>query len=418
MYHIKWLYELYIILIIVDRTATDTIRGYFYQFDYAIQRLLELKSDEDSITIEGVEDIDESTDILESAIQCKYYAKTEYNHSIIAKPVRLMLTHFKDVENDETSQVKYFLYGHFMAGHNKFPSIVDLSFLKEHLLTYTEKRIRKEHHTSLGLDDDQLRKFITLLNIDIHAKDYDSQQDYIIELLKSHFNCDLDEALWHYYPNAIRTVKNLATKEISENRKISKANFLIAINRKETLFNAWFIQLKGEEKYFKALKKKYFTQFNVSPAHRLFLIESKDGNRNSPLIKDVLRHISHKFSKLSKRAKPKFCPYVYLHSFPTKQLVQIKSDLISEGFRIIDGHDFLGSAFSVNSISKEPKTDTEIKLKIFNVLDDVKTSLEHIPGQIEVYQFYGTAPYLVNIKSSVKQAEIQLDKLEHLLQIV
>jgi len=36
-----------------DRTAINPIKGYFYQFDYAIAELLELKTDTDTIVVEG-----------------------------------------------------------------------------------------------------------------------------------------------------------------------------------------------------------------------------------------------------------------------------------------------------------------------------------------------------------------------------
>ena len=40
------------------REATDTIKGYCYQFDKAIYEVLNLSSDLASITVEGIEDID------------------------------------------------------------------------------------------------------------------------------------------------------------------------------------------------------------------------------------------------------------------------------------------------------------------------------------------------------------------------
>ena len=40
-----------------NRSATATIKGYFYQFDQTIVRLLEATK-HGSITVEGVEDID------------------------------------------------------------------------------------------------------------------------------------------------------------------------------------------------------------------------------------------------------------------------------------------------------------------------------------------------------------------------
>ena len=42
----------------IDRTASDTIKGYFYQFDLSILKLLELSNEFEEITIGGIEDID------------------------------------------------------------------------------------------------------------------------------------------------------------------------------------------------------------------------------------------------------------------------------------------------------------------------------------------------------------------------
>lgn len=86
------------------RSATETILGYVYQFDYSILKILNLDDLDDSITVEGVEDVDIKTIYEEIATQCKFYAKTEYNHSIIAKPLRLMLDHFKQVKEGKKKQ--------------------------------------------------------------------------------------------------------------------------------------------------------------------------------------------------------------------------------------------------------------------------------------------------------------------------
>ena len=37
-----------------NRSATDTIKGYFYQFDYSIKKILESPNPNDSVTIEGL----------------------------------------------------------------------------------------------------------------------------------------------------------------------------------------------------------------------------------------------------------------------------------------------------------------------------------------------------------------------------
>ncbi len=54
------------------RDATDTIIGYYYQFDYTILQLLELQNEDDAVTIEGIEDVDILTTDSMEAVQCKY----------------------------------------------------------------------------------------------------------------------------------------------------------------------------------------------------------------------------------------------------------------------------------------------------------------------------------------------------------
>lgn len=76
-----------------NRSATATIKGYFYQFDQTIVRLLEATK-HGSITVEGVEDIDLDDGEVSAFVQCKYYEGTEYNHSVIKEAVVHMLRHF------------------------------------------------------------------------------------------------------------------------------------------------------------------------------------------------------------------------------------------------------------------------------------------------------------------------------------
>lgn len=42
----------------IDRSAVDTIRGYFYQFDLTILSILRLHGNQASIDVENIEDID------------------------------------------------------------------------------------------------------------------------------------------------------------------------------------------------------------------------------------------------------------------------------------------------------------------------------------------------------------------------
>lgn len=48
-----------------SREAISTIKGYYYQFDYFILQLLQLRDDDDSVRIEGIEDVDSDTSRIE-----------------------------------------------------------------------------------------------------------------------------------------------------------------------------------------------------------------------------------------------------------------------------------------------------------------------------------------------------------------
>ena len=132
-----------------DRTAIDTIRGYFYQFDYSIEQILQLSNDTDSVIIEGIEDIDIKTVTDETAIQCKYYSKTEYNHSVIAEPIRLILNHFAEVKKGTKSKINYRLRGHYKSGQSKLTLPLNLVTLKDYFLTYKKDKVKHEHHKEL-----------------------------------------------------------------------------------------------------------------------------------------------------------------------------------------------------------------------------------------------------------------------------
>lgn len=128
-----------------SRDAVDTIKGYYYQFDYFIFQLISLVNEEDTVTIEGIEDVDILEEKEMVAVQCKYYAKTEYNHSVIAKPIRLML---KDYVNrtPEKRKIRYKLYGKYQSGQEKYPGMLTVEFAKKNLFTYTEKKLAHEEN--------------------------------------------------------------------------------------------------------------------------------------------------------------------------------------------------------------------------------------------------------------------------------
>ncbi|MEI6434426.1 MAG: DUF4297 family anti-phage-associated protein [Bacteroidota bacterium] len=401
-----------------DRTAIDTIKGYFYQFDFSILKILELPNDTDSVVIEGIEDLDIKTATEENAIQCKYYSKTEYNHSVISKPIRLMLSHYSEVKNDTKNRINYNLYGFYQSGQHKLTLPIDIDFLKNNFLTHTKDKVKYFHHEDLGLSDADLNDFLTLLTININALEYDTQLKQVFESLKLGFNCTDFEAEHFFYNNSLKVIKEIAIKGDVNDRRVRKLDFISRIDSKKILFNEWFIQFKGEKIFFADLRARYFSALNTSPFERFFLIEVSNLGYSRPELKELLFIISKKWSKISKREPKPFCPYVYIHNLPINELIELKREMYDEDFVIIDGFDFAGSAFSPKSIIRKADFTNQIKLKFVNELNHFSLIINEIKKVKYVFQFYLSNPFIELEQPSIKHTKIQIKKFIDIKEII
>ncbi|MBB5623738.1 hypothetical protein HDE69_004825 [Pedobacter cryoconitis] len=410
----------------MDRSATDAIKGYFYQFDYSILNLLTLVQPEEAIQIECIEDIDIHTADDTTAIQCKYYAKTEYNHSVIKEPIMYMLTHFAEVKAGRTPSIKYFLTGYYKSGQDKLQLPIDVDFLKDNFLTYTrteevnkvKAKVTHYHHIELGLDDNDLNLFINQLKIDLNGQEFDAQYNSIIKALKRVFNCSEFSAEYFFYNNALRIIKDLAIKPKASDRLITQRTFLDKIDKKTILFNEWFIQIKGLKAHLAALRKEYFTQLNISPFERFFILETDTAYCNNIDLIEVIHLIAKKWSKLTQRETSPFCPYVFLKGVTAEKLIEIKTQLLNEGILINDGHPFLGSDFNTTLILKPANFQNGIKLKVLSTVDNISDTLNVISKRKEVYQFYLTEPFFNTTSEQINHIKIQINKISEIKQII
>jgi hypothetical protein len=401
-----------------DRTAIDTIKGYFYQFDFSILKILELPNDADSVVIEGIEDLDIKTATEANAVQCKYYSKTEYNHSVISKPIRLMLSHYSEVKKGTKNRINYNLYGFYQSGQHKLTLPIDIDFLKNNFLTHTKDKIKYFHHEDLGLSGADLNDFLTLLTININALEYDAQIKQVFASLKLGFNCTDFEAEHFFYNNSLKVIKEIAIKGDVNDRRVRKLDFISRINSKKILFNEWFVQFKGEKRFFADLRVRYFSALNTSPFERFFLIEVPNLGYSRAELKELLFIISKKWSKISKREPKPFCPYVYIHNLPINELIELKREMYDEDFVIIDGFDFAGSAFSPKSIIRKADFSNQIKLKFVNELNHLLLTINEIRNNKYVFQFYLNNPFFELEQPSTKHTKIQIKKFNDIKEII
>ncbi len=408
-----------------DRTAIDTIRGYFYQFDYSIFSLLNLSNDSESILVEGIEDIDIKTATETTAIQCKYYEKTEYNHSVIAEPIRLMLNHFKEVKLGNQVSIKYKLRGYYKSGHSKLSLPLNIQNLKDHFLTYTrtEKinsvptKVKHLHHNELTLNDAELNEFIGLLEIDIHAFEFEKQFKEIISLFKTVFTCTDFTSEFYFYNSALRVIRDISKDSNQSNRNITKGEFLKRVNNSKILFNEWYVVIKGEKAHYSNLRKEYFSNVNILFKERFFLFEIDPRSYSRSDLKTLLNLVIKNYAKIINQPTP-FCPYIYIHGIDNLELIELKKDLTDDEIIISDGFDFEGANFNSKSIIKKPALSNPIKLKFLNKIDFLDETLAITGRRSEIYQFYLNNIFFDYSSSSVKEVKIQVENLNIIKNIV
>lgn len=410
-----------------DRSAIDTIVGYFYQFDKTILDILN-SDNVQTIVVEGIEDIDLISTDETIAVQCKYYEKSEYNHSIIKKPIMLMLKHYVGLLKSDSPTIKYHLYGHYKSGQEKLSLPLTIDYIKANFLTYTKnesivkggkkttKKITHKLYEELGLSDEVLSDFISLLTIDINAPSFENQLTEIFTKLCEHFSCDKFEAENFYYNSGLKVIKDLSIKQDIANRRITKPSFMCEINTKQLLFNNWFIYYKGKAKYFQEIKRNYFnTGLNINPYERFFLFEVKLID-NIQDIKEIIRIIQTRWSKLSRLEKNSFCPYIFIHNLGEIKTQKVKQELFDEGMVLKDGYNFLGAKFNISSLIKQATYQNGIKIKFVNSLSDLNSLLNQITAPKEIYQFFQSDSFYDN--ESCKHIKIQIEETLDIKRII
>lgn len=407
------------------RSANATIKGYFYQFDHTIVQLLHSPTPNTSITVEGIEDVDVQTEDEESLIQCKYYEGTDYNHSVIKNAVVQMLRHFHDSARSTSARTKYRIYGHFQDGQDKFPATVDIAFLKNHLLSFTEKEKFHEVHKELALSDTDLAQFLGALTINVRGESYENQQRQVENLLKSHINDanSLDIQAF-YYPLAIHTIQTLAVQRNEADRSITKSQFLTRVSKKEVVFSSWLEQKFGREYYTKSVKRRYFQSSGtkLTRAARIFVFNLGNDTNHDQVI-PLLRKLGERYSHTELTRTPaheRFCPYVLIPDSTPEKMVSIKTKLWEFGILFQDGYPFLGSQFSPKLLAAPPSSENLYKIKFIPSVGYLLALTSEIKGMpIEVFEFFRLEPNpAVTQLGLVPHHKIRADSIESILEII
>jgi hypothetical protein len=343
------------------RAADATIKGYYYQFDTSILKLLGLRTNADSITVEGIEDIDINTATEDTTVQCKYLSKPRFINSAVREPIMLMLDHF--VNPVTSNNYNYVLYAHF---ENETPGnepTIDLAKLKE-ILTYSENKIEKHHEIENSISDAKLNAFLLQFKFTFGVEFY-TQQQQVIDKLKNKFTCSDFEADTLYYNNALRIVINKAIQRNTTQRIITKAEFITGIDCSKKLFNEWFIKLRSKKEYLKLIAQNLRSTRTLEPPRAKVILLGENildaNNSELPLLSFIENLISKYYKPNSSLRDAK--PLTLILDCDKKKLLAIKGSLIDNEILFNDGCEEI--KFSTEIFNKEPvvnKTDNGAKI--------------------------------------------------------
>jgi hypothetical protein len=335
------------------RSAEATIKGYYYQFDTSILKLLELNNDADSITVEGIEDIDINTATDAETIQCKYLSKPKFINSSVREPIILMLDHC--IKPTTPNHLIFALYAHF---NDEPPGehTIDLDKIKT-ILNYTENGMKKCHYLDNSITDNQLNNFLTRFKL-IFGQEFKNQQLQVMQKLKTKFSCTDFEADTHFYNNALRIILDKAIIPDATQRQITKSQFLTAIDCRKKLFNIWYIKLRSKKEYLKSVKVNLRASKALLPSRSKYLFIGSDilNNNNSELpFNSFIQNIIDKYYKLNsalRNAKP----VTLIIDCDKDTLLGFKKGLINNNIPFNDGYEEI--EFNTDFFNSEPIINT------------------------------------------------------------
>ncbi len=366
----------------MNREADYTIKGFVYQFNKTLERLL-TEPEGSEIRIEGIiEDIDIVSPKITKAIQCKYHETNDnYSLSDIAKPILQMLVHYsKNVDKN----IQYILYAHFpnenpgekrlsktdietiLKTENKAYIVKYIALIKppkdkiiEKLIVKTKK---KQDEVKKIVDYYKKDKSPLLCDLDEFLKperfkfvigesyaDLAEKTKIIFKENSSFSKQDIEEL---FYPNAIQIIADKSIKHLSTEKSLEKKSFIAKLEKtKKVAISRWTKELLSYE----SLLKNRRTQLknNLQQNHRLrYFIFNPDAIRDfdDKIVNFISNYLSRYHYKIKLHTQtPLFC------------IKTSKDDLVPDiGRRLylkeIDFEDgYKGKKFFQKAFLKEPE---------------------------------------------------------------
>jgi hypothetical protein len=231
-----------------NRSAGPAIRGYAYQFDMTTMAIL-AAGDDETVVVEGVEDVDVVGPASSEAIQCKYYASQSFSLSKIRKALRPMLDGFAAGKH-----WNYRLFAHFKDDPEKdVPTELTLPQLKQ-ALTKQPKGKEAIHYYD-GIADAELEEFLKHFEIRPGPSFEDQQQD-VHEALTQALGCSPEDVTDLHYGSSVALVMGVAMRPAESDRRLTRKEFVAQLDKRPAMYTRWHHELLDHAAYLTGIRKR------------------------------------------------------------------------------------------------------------------------------------------------------------------
>jgi hypothetical protein len=373
------------------------IKGFLYQFDKTIIDILD--NPDKQIFVEHIQDINYD----DYVIQIKHKETANFVYSKVKEPIIQLLRIFKSDNNK-----KLILYCYFF---DKNPEEYKISNVQElnNILKYRDENKNKK--IDLEFPKELKEKFIENFTINF-SEDYEGQFLIVINKIKTGFSLQDDNEAFLYHSLIRGKLLNLALKENSKDRGISKSDLdKYMRTTKDNIFHLSYKYYLGKDKYIKFIRSKYFTfkSTNINCFERLFIIDCHDYESVTTL-HNIINNISKKYFKLGKSP----APYICLKGVKKDTLNEFKMQLLDDNVIFNDGTCFDGDRFRIEKIIEDASNVNKVVVKLLKE-DELEKLIKKVTIK-EYYHLFLSSP--MNFSTEYRQSKVQIENCEDILEII
>ena len=198
----------------INREANATIKGFDYQLLLTARMIVELakKSSDLELTIEGEEDLDINSDLIDLC-QFKYYEKTDCSLNTFQEALAYFYCHWNKNRREHPDGYRYHL---FVYTKSKFDGYT-IEDVKKTLKYCNATKILEKQNISWA--DNDIEKFYKKFEFK-HVESYSKAMEQLSNDLSKYLGTSMQETEIIYTPNLLSLIHMYAIKETPEERTV------------------------------------------------------------------------------------------------------------------------------------------------------------------------------------------------------